>query len=46
VNWGALFRDHWLYKVAAFFIVFLLWLDLTSGERQSQEIVTRLVVEV
>jgi hypothetical protein len=46
VNWGALFRDHGLYKVAAFFIVFLLWLDLTSGERQSQEIVTRLVVEV
>jgi YbbR domain-containing protein len=46
VNWDGIFRDHWRYKVAAFFIVFLLWLDLTSGERQSQEIVTRLIIDV
>ena len=46
MNWESLFRDHWLYKVTAIFIVFLLWLDLTAGERQSQEIVTRLFVDV
>lgn len=46
VNWQAVFRDHWLYKVGAFFIVFLLWLDLTAGERQSQEVLTRLVIDV
>jgi YbbR domain-containing protein len=46
VNWESLLRDHWLYKVAAIFIVFLLWLDLTAGERQSQEIVTRLHIDV
>ena len=46
MNWEAVFRDHWPYKLAAIFIVFLLWLDLTAGERQSQEVVTRLVVDV
>lgn len=46
MNWEAVFRDHWPYKLAAFFIVFLLWLDLTAGERQSQEVVTRLVIDV
>jgi YbbR domain-containing protein len=46
VTWQSLFRDHWRYKVAAIFIVFLLWLDLTAGERQSQEIVTRLFIDV
>lgn len=35
-----------MYKVGAFLIVFLLWLDLTAGERQSQEVVTRLIIEV
>lgn len=46
MNWQAVFRDHWLYKLGAVFIVFLLWLDLTAGERQSQEVVTRLVIDV
>lgn len=46
MNWQSIVRDHWPYKLAAFFIVFLLWLDLTSGERQSQEVVTRLVIDV
>jgi YbbR domain-containing protein len=46
VNWKGVLRDHWLYKLAAFFIVFLLWLDLTSSERQSQEVATRLVIDV
>ncbi len=46
MTWQSLFRDHWRYKVAAIFIVFLLWLDLTAGERQSQEIVTRLFIDV
>jgi YbbR domain-containing protein len=46
VNWHKLFRENWLYKLAAVLIVFLLWLDLTAGERQSQEIATRLVIEV
>jgi YbbR domain-containing protein len=46
VNWEAVFRDHWPYKLGALFIVFLLWLDLTAGERQSQEVVTRLVIDV
>ncbi len=32
--------------MVAFFIVFLLWLDLASSERQSQEVVTRLVIDV
>lgn len=39
-------RNHWPYKLGAFFIVFLLWLDLTAGERQSQEVLTRLVIDV
>ena len=46
MNWQAVFLDHWPYKLGAFFIVFLLWLDLTAGERQSQEVVTRLVIDV
>lgn len=46
MNWESFFRDHWLYKVGAVFIVFLLWLDLTAGERQSQEVVTRLSIDV
>ena len=46
MNWESFFRDHWLYKVGAVFIVFLLWLDLTAGERQSQEVVTRLIIDV
>lgn len=46
MNWQSFFRDHWLYKLAAVFIVFLLWLDLTAGERQSQEVVSRLVIDV
>jgi YbbR domain-containing protein len=46
VNWESLLRDHWLYKLAAVFIVFLLWLDLTAGERQSQEVISRLVIDV
>jgi YbbR domain-containing protein len=46
VNWQSIVRDHWPYKLVAFFIVFLLWLDLTSGERQSQEVATRLVIDV
>jgi YbbR domain-containing protein len=46
VNWQSIVRDHWPYKLAAFFIVFLLWFDLTASERQSQEVATRLVVEV
>lgn len=46
MNWQSIVRDHWPYKLAAFCIVFLLWLDLTAGERQSQEVATRLVVEV
>lgn len=46
MTWESLLRDHWPYKLAALFIVFLLWLDLTAGERQSQEVVTRLVVDV
>ncbi len=46
MNWQSIFRDHWLYKLGAFVIVFLLWLDLTAGERQSQEVVTRLVIDV
>ena len=39
-------RNHWPYKLGAFFIVFLLWLDLTAGERQSKEVLTRLVIDV
>lgn len=39
-------RNHWPYKLGAFFIVFLLWLDLTASERQSQEVLTRLVIDV
>lgn len=46
LNWRSFLRDNWLYKLAAVLIVFLLWLDLTSGERQSQEVATRLTVEV
>lgn len=46
MKWESFFRDHWLYKVGAVFIVFLLWLDLTAGERQSQEVVTRLIIDV
>lgn len=46
MNWQAFLRENWLYKLAAIFIVFLLWLDLTAGERQSQEVVTRVIVEV
>lgn len=46
MNWQAVLRDHWPYKLGAFFIVFLLWLDLTAGERQSQEVLTRLVIDV
>lgn len=46
MNWEYAIRRHWPYKLAAVFIVFLLWLDLASGERQSQEVVTRLVIDV
>ncbi len=46
MTWQSVFLDHWLYKLGAVFIVFLLWLDLTAGERQSQEVVTRLVIDV
>ena len=46
VNVESFFRENRLYKLAAIFIAFLLWLDLTAGERQSQELVTRLVIEV
>ncbi len=46
MNWDYSIRHHWPYKLAAFFIVFLLWLDLAAGERQSQEVVTRLVIDV
>ncbi len=46
MNWQSFLRDNWLYKLAALFIVFLLWLDLTAGERQSQEVATRVIVEV
>lgn len=46
MSWQSIFRDHWKYKVAAIFIVSLLWLDLTAGERQSQEVTTRLVIDV
>ena len=46
MNWQAVLRENWLYKLAAILIVFLLWLDLTAGERQSQEVITRLTVEV
>jgi len=46
VNWEHAIRHHWPYKLVAFFIVFLLWLDLASSERQSQEVVTRLVIDV
>jgi len=46
VNWQSVLRDNWHYKVAALFIVFLLWLDVTAGERQSQEVTTRVTVEV
>lgn len=46
MNWQSVLRDNWHYKVAALFIVFLLWLDVTAGERQSQEVTTRVTVEV
>jgi len=46
VNWQAVLLNHWPYKLGAFFIVFLLWLDLTAGERQSQEVLVRLVIDV
>ncbi len=46
MTWRSFLRDNWLFKLAALFIVFLLWLDLTAGERQSQEVATRVVVEV
>jgi len=46
VNVESFLRDNWPYKLAAIFIAFLLWLDLTAGERQSQEITTRLIIEV
>lgn len=46
MNWRSFLRDHWKYKLAAIFIVFLVWLDLTSDERQSQEVVTRLTIDV
>lgn len=46
VTWRSVFLENWLFKLAALSIVFLLWLDLTAGERQSQEVPTRLIVEV
>ena len=46
MNWQAVLKENWLYKLAAILIVFLLWLDLTAGERQSQEVGTRLTIEV
>lgn len=38
--------DHWGYKLAALFLVIILWINVTADERQATEIRTLLDIEV
>lgn len=45
-RWWRLITDHWGYKLAALFLVTLLWINVTADERQPTGIRTLLDIEV
>ncbi|MEE9208199.1 MAG: CdaR family protein [Gemmatimonadota bacterium] len=45
-RWWRLITDHWGYKLAALFLVTILWINVTADERQPTAIRTLLEIEV